>query len=60
MPEQAQPETPDAELPQDPGVPGARPAPPPEKDGSLEKPESPEDPTGIDEPGSERMPPPNH
>jgi hypothetical protein len=54
------PGTPDEDLPQDPGVPGG--APPPEEDepGSLEHPESPEDPRGIDAPGSPHVPPPQN
>ncbi|HWB55616.1 MAG TPA: hypothetical protein VG479_01610 [Gaiellaceae bacterium] len=52
---------PDPDLPQDPGIPGKPDAREPEKDGpSLEKPDSPPDPTGIDAPGSTSEPPPNH
>jgi hypothetical protein len=55
-----QPETPDEDIPQDPGIPGGEPAPEHDKEGSLERPESPEDPRGIDGPGSPHVPPPQH
>jgi hypothetical protein len=55
------PEKPDPDLPQDPGIPGGAPPPKPEQDGpSLEEPDSPEDPPGIDAPGSRMKPPPSH
>jgi hypothetical protein len=54
------PETPDEHLPQDPGIPGGDPAPERDKDGSLERPESPREPPGIDAPGSPHTPPPQH
>jgi len=54
------PETPDEELPQDPGIPGGPVAPEKDEDGSLERPRSPEDPPGIDAPGSPHEPPPQH
>ena len=54
------PETPDEDLPQDPGIPGGDPAPERDDEGSLERPESPEDPRGIDAPGSSHEPPPQH
>jgi hypothetical protein len=53
------PETPDEDLPQDPGIPGG-PAAPDEDDDSLERPGSPDDPRGIDAPGSPHEPPPQH
>lgn len=57
------PETPDDELPQDPGIPGGPPAREPDREedeGSLERPETPEDPRGIDGPESPHVPPPQH
>jgi hypothetical protein len=54
------PETPDDDLPQDAGVPGGPPAPDPERDGGMRKPESPPDPEGIDAPDSRSEPPPIH
>jgi hypothetical protein len=54
------PETPDEDLPQDPGIPGGPPAPEEDEDGSLERPSSPEDPPGIDAPGSPHVAPPQH
>jgi len=53
------PETPDEDLPQDPGIPGGPPAPDEDED-SLERPSSPDDPPGIDAPGSPHEPPPQH
>jgi hypothetical protein len=53
-----EPETPDEDLPQDPGIPGGPPE--PERDGGMEEPESPSDPDGIDAPGSPSEPPPIH
>jgi DNA polymerase III epsilon subunit family exonuclease len=53
------PETPDEDVPQDPGIPG-EPAAPDEDDDSLERPSSPDDPRGIDAPGSPHEPPPQH
>ena len=54
------PERPDPHLPQDPGIPGGPPSPKPQREGSLESPNSPDDPRGIDAPGSKRKPPPNN
>ena len=51
---------PDPHLPQDPGIPGGPPSPEPQREGSLESPDSPDDPRGIDAPGSKRTPPPTH
>jgi len=53
------PETPDEDLPQDPGIPGGPPALDEDED-SLERPSSPDDPPGIDAPGSPHEPPPQH
>jgi hypothetical protein len=53
------PETPDEDLPQDPGIPDGVPAPDEDED-SLERPSSPADPPGIDAPGSPHEPPPQH
>jgi hypothetical protein len=55
-----QPETPDEDLPQDPGIPGGKPAREPDDEGSLERPKSPDDPRGIDAPGSPHVAPPQH
>jgi hypothetical protein len=52
------PETPDEDLPQDPGIPGGPPAPETEHDHGMEDPDSPADPHGIDAPGSPSEPPP--
>jgi hypothetical protein len=61
MPEQPwEPDTPDEDLPQDPGIPAGEPAPEPEREGGLEDPDSPADPPGIDAPGSPSEPPPVH
>ena len=57
--QQPVPETPDENLPQDPGIPGGPSAPDEDKD-SLERPSSPDDPPGIDAPGSPHEPPPQH
>ena len=55
------PETPDEDLPQDPGIPGEPPAPDEDADeDSLERQSSPDDPPGIDAPGSPNKPPPQH
>jgi hypothetical protein len=56
------PETPDDDLTQDPGIPAGAPAPEPERDeeGSLERPDSPDDPRGIDAPDSPHVPAPQH
>jgi hypothetical protein len=54
------PETPDEDVPQDPGIPGGPPAPERDDDDSLERPRSPADPPGIDAPGSPHEPPPQH
>jgi hypothetical protein len=54
------PETPDEDLPQDPGIPGGSPAPEPEREGGMQEPESPPDPNGIDAPDSPSEPPPIH
>jgi hypothetical protein len=54
------PDAPDEDLPQDPGIPGGPPAEEPERDGTLERPRSPDDPRGIDAPGSPHDPPPQH
>jgi len=53
------PETPNEDLPQDPGIAGGPPAPDEDED-SLERPSSPDDPPGIDAPGSPHGPPPQH
>jgi hypothetical protein len=53
-------ERPHPDLPQDPGIPGGPPSPEPEREGSLERPHAPDDPPGIDAPGSKHEPPPNH
>jgi hypothetical protein len=53
------PETPDEDLPQDPGIPDGAPALDEDED-SLERPSSPADPPGIDAPGSPHEPPPQH
>jgi hypothetical protein len=58
--QQPVPETPDEDLPQDPGIPGGPPAPEEDEDDSLERPSSPEDPPGIDAPGSPHVAPPQH
>ena len=55
-----EPETPDEDLPQDPGIPGGADAPDPEREGGMQEPESPPDPDGIDAPGSPSEPPPIH
>ena len=55
-----EPDRPDPDLPQDPGIPGGSPAKRPEHEGSLEQPDSPNDPRGIDAPGSDHEPPSNH
>jgi hypothetical protein len=60
MTEPLQPETPDEDLPQDPGIPGGPPAGDEDEKGSLERPDSPEDPRGIDAPGSPHVPAPQH
>jgi hypothetical protein len=49
-------ENPDEDLPQDPGILVHDRG----KKGSLERPESPDDPRGIDAPGSPHEPPPQH
>ena len=54
------PETPDEDMPQDPGIPGDSPAPEHDDEESLERPRSPADPPGIDAPGSPHEPPPQH
>jgi hypothetical protein len=51
------PETPDEDLPQDPGIPDGAPD---DDEDSLERPSSPDDPPGIDAPGSPHDPPPQH
>jgi hypothetical protein len=53
-------ETPDEDLPQDPGIPGGPPAPEPERGGGMQDPDSPDDPHGIDAPDSPSEPPPIH
>jgi hypothetical protein len=53
------PDTPDEDLPQDPGIPDGAPAHDEDED-SLERPSSPDDPPGIDAPGSPHDPPPQH
>jgi hypothetical protein len=55
-----EPESPNEDLPQDPGIPGGPPAPEREPDDGLTKPDSPRDPPGIDAPGSPSPPPPEH
>jgi hypothetical protein len=55
-----EPETPDEDLPQDPGIPGGSDSPNPEREGGLQEPESPSDPNGIDAPDSPSEPPPIH
>jgi hypothetical protein len=58
------PETPDEDLPQDPGIPGGPLTPDEDEDedeqDSLERPSSPDDPRGIDAPGSPHVAPPQH
>lgn len=51
-----EPETPDEDVPQDPGIPGL----PPTEEGGMQEPDSPADPHGIDAPGSPSVPPPVH
>jgi hypothetical protein len=53
-----EPETPDEDLSQDPGIRGGPRADEPEDEGGMEEPESPADPHGIDAPGSPTEPPP--
>jgi len=55
-----EPETPDEDLPQDPGIPGGPPRPERDEDGGMKEPDGPPDPHGIDAPGSPSEPPPNH
>ena len=54
------PDAPDEDLPQDPGIPGGKPPLDPDRRGSLKRPQSPDDPRGIDAPGSPHEPPPQH
>jgi hypothetical protein len=56
----SEPETPDEDLPQDPGIPGGPPARDPERDDGMRDPDAPADPPGIDAPGSPSEPPPIH
>jgi hypothetical protein len=56
----SEPETPDEDLPQDPGTPGGQSAPETERDGGMQDPNSPADPHGIDAPDSPSTPPPVH
>ena len=58
--QQPAPQTPDEDVPQDPGIPGGPPAPEHDDGDSLERPRSPADPPGIDAPGSPHEPPPQH
>lgn len=59
MPEQPwEPETPDEDLRQDPGIPGGPPAPEEDEDGGMR--DTPPDPHGIDAPDSPSKPPPIH
>jgi hypothetical protein len=53
-----EPETPDEDLPQDPGIPGGPDARDPDREDGMQDPESPPDPDGIDAPGSPSEPPP--
>ena len=53
-------ETPDEDLPQDPGIPGGPPAPEADPDEGLERPDAPRDPPGIDAPGSPSESPPEY
>ena len=55
-----EPETPDEDLPQDPGIPGGRPAPEPDERGGMKDPDTEPDPNGIDAPDSPSEPPPIH
>jgi hypothetical protein len=55
-----EPETPDEDLSQDPGIPGGPDASDPEREGGMQDPESPPDPEGIDAPDSPSVPPPIH
>jgi len=54
------PDTGDEDLPQDPGIPGGPPASEPEREGGMQKPDSPPDPEGIDAPDSPSEPPAIH
>ena len=54
------PDAPDEDLPQDPGIPKGKRTVDLGKGGSLERPQSPDDPRGIDAPGSPHEPPPQH
>jgi hypothetical protein len=53
-----EPETPDEDLPQDPGIPEGSKRDEPEREGGMHDPDSPADPDGIDAPGSTSEPPP--
>jgi hypothetical protein len=55
-----EPETPDEELPQDPGIPGGPPAREEDEEGGMKDPDVPPDPHGIDAPESPSEPPPIH
>jgi hypothetical protein len=53
-------DTPDEDLPQEPGVPGGPPTEDPKREGGMQEPDSPADPNGIDAPDSPSEPPPVH
>jgi hypothetical protein len=55
-----EPETPDEDLPQDPGIPGGPPGADQDEDGGMKDPDAPPDPHGIDAPDSPSEPPPIH
>jgi hypothetical protein len=55
-----EPETPDEDLPQDPGIPGGPPAPEQDEEGGMKDPDVRPDPHGIDAPDSPSEPPPIH
>lgn len=55
-----EPETPDEDLPQEPGIAGGPSTDDPEREGGLQEPASPPDPNGIDAPDSPSQPPPVH
>jgi hypothetical protein len=53
-----EPETPDEDPPQDPGIPEGSQGDEPEREDGMQDPDSPADPDGIDAPGSTSEPPP--
>jgi hypothetical protein len=55
-----EPDTPDEDLPQEPGVAGGPATEEPERDGGMKEPDPPADPNGIDAPDSPSEPPPVH